>query len=202
MKSRTNYLLKRLYILFISAILTSVVFVILINVKTNPSKTERISFFIGASDCNTSSLKKEIVKNKPNKIKQINLNFNYVNSSTFSYVYNTVKSEMDFYILPYSFIKDGSDSFYLNFANIKTSYINEYLKSNLDFYEYNGDFKAIKVYDNEKEVGFASNFITYVNDNYHDDYYLLCNYKSPNIGELNNSKTSFALDIIKTLINL
>ncbi len=194
-------LLSKWYLYLVAISVSVVAFCLSITIKTSPSKLEKINFFLGTYDALVTNLDKELEEKSSKDIKQINITFSFYGSSSFSYVFETTKQEMDFYILPSSFVGD-IEAMYLHFQTLDESYLNEYFESELSYLSFENSIKGIKVYDHILKDGYFKDYVTYSNQLSEDDYYLFYNYKSPNLGNLNEGKTDHALSVSKILFNL
>lgn len=201
MRSKMKKYLSKWYLYLIAIVISVVVFCLSITIKTNPSKLEKVNFFLGTYDALTSDLDKELESQSSDDIKQINITFSFYGSSSFEYVYETTRSEMDFYILPLSFL-NSNESRYVYFADLNEAYLNEYFGTELSYLHYDATTVGIKVYDHLTKEGYFKDYVTYATGSSEEDFYLFYNRQSQNLGNINESKTDHALCVSKILFNL
>lgn len=196
-----KYLSK--WYLYLLAISVSVVaFCLSVTFKTNPKETERVNFFLSTYNAETTKLDNALESKKPSSIKQINITYCSFYSSSFEYIYQTTRKEMDFYILPGSFVND-SEGLYKYYPELDETYLNEYFELTLSYLNLEDKPKAIKIYDHNSKEGFFKDYVTYNSELNEEDFYLLFNGSSPNIGNINlKSTTDHALQIVKELFKL
>ena len=193
--------LNKWYLYLLVTVISVVGFCLAVTFKTNPSKTEKVNFFLGTYDAKASKLDEKLESMKLSSIKQINITFSYYGSSSFSYVFQTTREEMDFYILPISFV-NGDENLANHFSILDTNYLDNYFNLTLNYLSLKEKTRGIKIYDHESKQGFFKDYVTYESDTNEEDFYIFFNYKSPNFDKINNGQTSHALYIIKLMLNL
>ena len=194
--------LSKWYIYLISAAVVVTGFCVGVSIKTTPKATERITFVVGSYGAKVSNINRKLKNLKPDSVKEVNCRYLQYGASNFSYLFSTLRSASDFYILPSSYIESNTDAVTKYAANIKSDYVNEKVGKNLEYYENNGEIKGFKVYDAQTNEGFLVDDITYNEERDKSDYYLFFTYNSKNIGELNSSSSENAFLIVKELFTL
>ena len=189
------------YIYLLSIAISVISFCLIVSFKTAPKEHERLQIFLGAYEAKVMDLQDRLEEEKPDGVKSISLRFNYVSSSNFTYIFSTLRTEMDIIILPKSYVEENEGATLNYFANIDTEYLQKEIGREFDYYVNNdSETKGFKIYDSSLEEGLFKDLITYSGDNDKSDYYLFFSYKSNNIGELNKkSKTKHALELIKNI---
>ena len=177
-------------------------FCVITTIKTNPKREEKINIIIGSYDAKVSQLENELKKNKPQSIKEINVNYLNLHAVNFNYLFSSLRGESDLFILPINYALDNLDSTIKYAANIDEEYVNQQVGKSLDYYSYESYKKGFKIYDSSSQTGALTNYITYEEDNNKSDYYMFLTYNSKNIGKLNNSKSERAYGVIKELLDL
>ena len=195
-------IVSKWYIYLLSFFIAVTSFCVVTTVKTNPKETERINFVVGAVDINSYQLEAKLKENKPKGIKKISCNFLRLHSQNFNYLFTTLRSNSDFFILPYNYIVNEFKGITDYAANIDTTYVNEKLGEELDYCSFDDHYKGFKIYDSSLDEGILKDYITYNFEDEKDDYYLFFSFKSKNIGELNHSKSENAYEVIKEMMAL
>ena len=189
-----------IYVLSFAVVITA--FCVFTTIKTNPKETEKINFVVGAFDVDTYHLNKKLNENKPKGIKQINCNYLKLHSHNFNYLFNSLRSGSDFFILPYNYIVDEFNGITNYAANIDVEYVDGKINQELDYCVFDEHYKGFKIYDSSLDEGILKDYITYTIEEEKDDYYLFFTFNSKNIGELNHSKTENAYEVIKEIMEL
>lgn len=196
-----NKYLSKWYIYLISIVVIVVSFCVGVSFKCALKKHEKIEVFIGAKECNTVTLLEKLNNNKPIDTIAVNVNFHYSTHSNFSYIFSSFRSEVDLIILPQTYLKDSEANVVDYCASIKKDEFEQYLGFTPTYYVKGEFYKGIKIYDATSKEGILKEDITYCDSNYQSDYYLFFNYKSNNLGFLNESVTDNALELVRTLFN-
>ena len=195
-------ILSKWYAYLISAAIVVTGFCVGVNIKTTPKATERITFVLCSYDAKVSNINKKLKTFKPDTIKEVNCRFLQYGANNFTYLFSSLRSASDFYILPMSYIESNVDDVTKYAANIKSDYVNEKVGKSLEYYENNGEIKGFKVFNGSSNEGVLVDDITYTYENDKSDYYLFFTYNSKNIGELNSSASENAFSIVKELFTL
>ena len=196
----TKYLSKW-YIYLLSVLIVVVSFCLGVSFKVAPSAEERIDIFICAKECNTASLIEKLNNNKPTDVVTVNLNFHYCTHSNFSYIYSSFRTEVDILILPSEYLKDNERNVIDYSAPIKKDEFEQYLGFAPTYYVKDEYYRGIKIYDKDTKEGILKEDITYCDEYYSSDYYLFFNYRSVNLGFLNDSVTDNALELVRAIYN-
>lgn len=196
-------LFSKWYLYLLSAVVSTVAICLSISFKTAPKDHERIDIFIGALEMKTSQFDRDIDEKKPDGIKKVETRFIAKTANNFSYLFFSLRSEMDFYILPLDFVEENKGDVVNYSSNIKIDYLEKELGRHFDYY-YDDENrpKGFKIYDCKKEEGILGNYITYTNDEERNDYYLFFSFKTKNIGEMNGGGSTGAFEVIDVLFNL
>lgn len=189
-----------IYLLTVAIIVTG--FCLTVSFKTAPKKIERFDLFVGACDIKVNELEKELNKKKPQEVKVAQVRFHYVTSSDFTYIFANFRADVDCFILPYKYVIDNEADSVKYAANLNVDYMNSELKKELIYYQYDNQYKGIKIFDSVSNEGALSSYIDYSVDNYKSDYYLFFSYKSNNLGKNNDGKTDRAIKMVKELFLL
>ncbi|MCQ2742541.1 MAG: hypothetical protein MJ239_04505 [Bacilli bacterium] len=173
---------------------------IAITMKTAPKEEERIQVFVGAKNCQVEPLRTKLFEAKDPSILEVSINLDIEGSSTFSYVYNTVFSEMSMFVLPSSFLSNGLTKNTEKFATLLPEYLSNYTSKPLEYLEVGGHKKGVLLHKKSEKEGIASSYITYTEE---EEYYLFLNSSSPTIGDLGKtSKSDAAMKTMATLLGL
>ena len=194
-------ILSKWYIYLIAIVTLVTSFCIATSVKVAPKAEERLNIFIGALNIDINKADIKLNEYKPSDVVVVNTNFHHVDYSNFGYIFTSFRPEMDIYILPEEYIKNNEKIVCDYAATLNVTSFNEFLNEEQVYYKRNEFYKGIKVFDNESNNGLLKDCISYINDSFKSDYYLFFNSKSINLGFLNESKTSNAIDFVRTLLN-
>ena len=183
-----------IYLVSIALVVTS--FCVVTSVKTEPKADEKINFIIVSNGVN-NNLKQYLNEKKPEGLKKIE--FRYVNAKTknLNYIFSSLRRSVDFFILPIDYVENNPSVTIKYSANIKENYLNEKIETIPTYYYADEYAKGIKAYDKEKKEGLLSSYIDYGEDS---NYYLFFAFNSQNIGQLNNSGSEKAFDVLKEII--
>lgn len=185
------------YWLLIGAVVATSLVCVGIGIRTNPTKKEKILFYISALEVNTSTLVKESKKAANDDIRLVRINHESVTSSENSRLFGLVYDSTDIYIYPESQLERTKPlSIKISEDNVKT------LLPNAEGKEIK-DECAIKIYDATTEEGCLKSIIDYrISDSQKENYYLSFFKSSLHIGELNNRSSDNALRIANYLLEL
>ena len=199
-------ILSKWYIYILVAASATTLFCVATSIKTAPSETQKVNFFIGAYNVNVNKLQDDLMDIKDKNIINITCTYHNLNSDRFSYFYNSFKENSDFYILPSKYVEDNKSNTLEYAANLNKNYLNNYFDDELVYYENDGYTKGFKIYDHLTDTGLLKEYVSYfVNDKEEtkDDYYLFFRFSSVNLGETTvKSKTDHALKVIKNMREL
>lgn len=189
------------HLFLITPLLTFISWVLVGQMIASPNIDERLEILISTEKVSVIDFKNEMNALKDDNIYKINLTCYNDASSIFPQFYSAAASYQDFMILSSSFLNEQTiDNLYNNYAKIDIDYLKEYIDISSPTYLYKGeDVFGIKIYDKNKEEGYINKYVSYNADN---DYYLVFGKNSHHIGELNNYKSTAALNLINKLIKL
>ena len=191
------------YLYIILALVSSVSFCILLNVRVSPKADQRITFFIGAVDSDVSKLNNKCKEFVDDNVMAINYRYHNIHASNFTFIYSSFREDSDFFILPIDYVNKNLGRTASLSANLNEEYINSKLNYQFDYLEVEGNKKAIKVYDSLTEEGILKDYVTYIDEEIKCDYYLFFEFDSVNIGEIHSrTKTDNAFKVISELMKL
>ena len=172
-----------------------------ISIRCNPTKKEKILYYICASNVNTSTLVKESKKVTNDDIREVRINHESLKASKTSRLFGTVYDSTDIYIYPESQLERTIPlSKHFDEDTIKSLIPNI---ADKELYLDNERYCAIKIYDATSGEGLLKNIIDYhISDDDAQNYYLSFYKSSIHIGKLNHSKSGNALKIVNHLLEL
>ncbi len=157
-----------------------------------PRNEETITLFIASCQSSTKGLYEELMKNRPDYLREINIRSYVYYEDTFSTYYSYFgRGDADIVILPESKIASASvTSYYKKWSEdmIDSSSAYYSVESGLDVY---GKLIHKKGEDNS--------YISYKDDEHDENYYLFYGKNSLHLGPLSNSKWNTALLFAKIL---
>ena len=195
-------ILSKWYFYLLSIAVSVSAFCILVSVKTNPKRTEKISILIGSYDAKVTDLENELKNNKPEQVKDVQIRYLNLHAKNFQYLFSSLRDDVDMFILPISYVEGREEGTVKYAANLDEEYVNHNIGKEPTYYSYDDKNKGIQIYDSESDVGCMKDYITYNEDDNKSDYYLFFSYKSKNIGKINNSKSETAYQIVKEMYKL
>lgn len=195
-------IMSKWYLYLAGVLLSVTAFCVGVSIKTNPKPTERINFVIGAFEADIYNLDKKLSENKPDGLKVIEGKFHYISASNFGYIFSSLRGTSDFFILPEIYVESDLNNTARYAANLDEDYIDSQLGKEFEYYSAFEHLKGIKIFDSETQEGYLKDYITYETEEVKSDYYLFFTYNSSNIGEINNSKSVHAFEIVKKMLKL
>ena len=172
-----------------------------ISIRCNPTKKEKILYYVCASSVNTSTLVKESKSVTDESIREVKINHESLKTSKTSRLFGTVYDSTDIYIYPESQLERTiplSKHFY---EDEITSLIPNVTGKEL--YPDKDKYCAIKIYDATSGEGILKDIINYqISEEDSQNYYLSFYKSSIHIGKLNRSQSNNALKIVNHLLEL
>ena len=192
---KTNKLfadIKRDLIVYILLMVLSIVLsVSFVTIVSKPRNETTLTIFMGTYTTNIENFKRELEKEKPNYLKEINIRCFSPSSKNYTYAYRSIGLKgADIIALPFS--KIDSQTVVDFYAKITNEYIEKYFE-NYDVLTISNSVYGVKIHEKGQANGeFLSFYDVESND---DDYYLFYKKNSLHIGDITSSKyeTAFIL---------
>lgn len=191
-------ILSKWYIYLATITLVIASFCIVTSIKTEPRGEEKINFIIVSRGVK-NELKNFLNDNKPTGLKKIEFRFVDLETKNLNYIFSTLRGSSDFFILPLDYAEENSSITIRYSANIKTDYLNEKIGEEATYYYQEEYAKGIKIYDGASKEGYLKDYIIYNKEDETKNYYLFFTFNSKNIGQLNNSSSEKAFEVLKEI---
>jgi hypothetical protein len=192
----TNHLSYCYYLYLIVAILITLGWYEAFSLYYRLKSNEKVSIYIISNVVDTTKLDINLSKRLLNgKLKEIIVNSDSITNPNLYLLLNTKGLvNTDIIILPAS-IANNVNLLY-EFALLDKDYLANFIDDGVNYLQVNNLDIGLLIYDNQ--VGILDDYITYSEEK----YYLFLNKKSVNIGNLNNSKSDIALNVLTILFEV
>lgn len=168
---KTNKIVKNWPVFLFLIALTSGLFCYLTSQKTKPTRSEKIVGYVSALEVNNKEIVSSINQVKSDVIRKVEIKSNDVTKSDSVRYFDAISTSVDFYIIPETYMNVS----YKRAIKYTIEEINEVIPYSVEttLYAYEGNNYGIKIYDKETKVGKLTNFITYNNETFNENYYLV-----------------------------
>ena len=157
---------------------------------------EKLVFFVGSQDCDTDGLKNKLEENIQEYLKQVDVYYYASENNYFGTLLQLYGTKADLFILPESKATEALPYYLeLDIEKVKHSF------GNVEFYQSEGKFLGIKIYDYESDTGKLKEYISYYNQEVvpKENYYLFFNKESLHLGSWNDCLTDGAVVLMEVM---
>lgn len=190
-----NHISNYWIIYLISALLSFVLWSTMIMIYTKDKKEDIVSIWLMSFNANIKEINNKLEEDKPDYLKHVRLTFVDHENDLVVSTYNTRGINYDIAILPESFL----DKILIErtYASLDENYLNNEFQ-NLDYYQIDNVKYGIKIFDKDEE---DNGLINYTKEGFEkENYYVFLNKKSIHMGEINQSRYSGGISVLKTLL--
>ncbi len=180
---RGKQLKKYLWAFFVFPLVTIVLYGFVIQSVTRPKREEKISLFVGAY--RDFGLEDALQAKRPDGIREVNVDFALLGSTSFRQQYRALWSNEDAILLPESQLGDDPSALLNSFVSFSAETINQLLPGEHTFYSWNSKLYGIQVFSQESEKGWGDNLLRYTQEQVEsENFYLFFVPTSPHLGNL------------------